>query len=129
VPFTYDPTTDRGLVRLLITDVDSTQPLFQDVEVDAFLALQAGSVKRAAAQALDVIASNEALVQKATRLMDLTTDGPAVAKALREHAVLLRDQVLEDEARDGAAFDWAEMALGSFGVRERVENQWIREQG
>jgi hypothetical protein len=129
VPFTYDPTTDRGLVRLLITDVDSTQPLFQDVEVDAFLALQAGSVKRAAAQALDVVASNEALVQKATRLMDLTTDGPAVAKALREHAVLLRDQVLEDEARDGAAFDWAEMAIGAFGIRERVENQWIREQG
>lgn len=124
--FTYDPTTDRGRVRLLVTDVDAAQALFSDAEIDAFLAIE-GGMRRAAALALETTASNEALVQKATRLMDLTTDGPAVAKELRERAASLRAQADRDDLVDGSAFDWAEMVTGPFGARERIETQWIRE--
>lgn len=124
--FTYALATDAGKVRLLITDVDATEPLFQDDEIDAFLALE-GGVRRAAALALETTASNEALVQKMTRLMDLSTNGPAVAKELRERATSLREQADRDDMVDGSAFDWAEQVTGPFGARERLANQWIRE--
>lgn len=126
MPATYDVTTDRGRVRLLITDTDTTQPIFQDAEIDAFLAMEADSLKRAAAAALDVIASNESLVQKYIRLQDLQTNGPAVAKDLREHAKALREQAA-DEDTDGG-FDWAEMVTGPFGARERIDAQALREE-
>jgi hypothetical protein len=37
VPATYDPTTDAGKVRLLISDTDVTTPIFTDVEIATFL--------------------------------------------------------------------------------------------
>jgi len=125
--FTYDVATDRGRVRLLITDTDTSHAIFTDAEVDAFLGLESSSVKRAAASALDQIASNEALVQKRIRLLDLSTDGPSVAKALREHAALLRTQADAGEAaEDGGSFDWAEMVVNDFSARERLWNQALR---
>lgn len=90
--FTYDPTTDIGMVRLLIGDKDAGDPIFTDEEVTALL-LRVDNVTLAAADALDIIASNEAYVQKAIKLLDLTTNGPAVAVALREHATRLRQDV------------------------------------
>jgi len=127
MPFTYDLATDRGRVRLLVTDVDQTQPLFQDDEIDAFLAIEGGSVPRAAALALDTIASNESLVQKASRLVDFQTNGPAVAADLRAHAAALRARADElDAAASGGAFDWAEIVTGAFGARERVVDEWLR---
>lgn len=122
---TYDVATPRGQVRLLITDVDIANPLFQDGELDGFLAMEGQSVKRAAATALDTIASNESLVQKATRILDLSTNGPAVAADLREHAAALREQA-DDEETDGA-FDIAELVTGPFSARERVYNQALRD--
>lgn len=122
--FTLDYATDRGKVRLLITDVDSTQPLFDDDQVDAFLTIEGDSVPRAAALALDTIASNESLVQKVTRLVDFQTNGPAVAADLRNHAKTLRERADELELADG--FDWAEMVTGPFGARERVIDEYLR---
>jgi hypothetical protein len=125
--FTYDVATSRGRVRLLITDTDGDHAIFTDAEVDAFLALESSSVKRAAATALDQIASSEALVQKRIKLLDLSTDGPSVAKALREHAALLRTQADAEEAtEDGGSFDWAEMVVNDFTARERIWNEALR---
>lgn len=124
MPFNYDPTTDRGKVRLLITDVDSTQPLFQDAEIDTFLSIEGDSVPRAAALALDTIASNESLVQKATRLVSLQTNGPAVAADLRKHAEALRERADQLEYAD--SIDWAEMVTGPFSARERVLDEYLR---
>lgn len=131
MPFTYDPTTDRGRVRLMATDIDSTNAIFQDAEIDTFLALEGDSVKLAAAQALETIASNEALVQKKTRMLDIATDGPAVAKELRERAAALRTQVaidaeLSDDELAGS-IDWAEMVTGPFSAAERIEAEALRE--
>lgn len=122
--FTLDYSTDRGKVRLLITDVDSTQALFDDSQVDAFLALEENSVPRAAALALDTIASNESLVQKASRLVDFQTNGPAVAADLRNHAKVLRERADQLEYAD--SFDWAEMVTGPFTARERVLDEYLR---
>lgn len=122
--FTYDPSTSAGRVRLLATDTDSDNAIFSDDEIDAFLALEDDNVKRAAATALDQIASSEALIQKRIKLLDLQTDGPAVAKALREHAATLREQADSEEIT--GAFDYAEMVVNPFSARDRLWNQRLR---
>ncbi len=126
--FTYVLSESRGQVRLLITDVSAASPIFDDAEIDAFLALKGGSVKRAAALALDTIASNESLVYKRMQVLDLKTDGPAVAADLRKHATQLRLEADQDdtEAADGS-FDFAEMVVSPFAARERVWNQGVRD--
>jgi len=87
-----DYETDRGRVRLLIADTDEPDGLLlTDVQITTLLSME-GSVKRAAAQALDTIASSEVLVSKKIRTLDLQTDGPAVAAELRARAKELRDQ-------------------------------------
>ncbi|MEU8199286.1 hypothetical protein AB0C10_36425 [Microbispora amethystogenes] len=103
----YD--TDVGQVRLLIPDVDEDNQLLDDEQIRGFLAME-GSVKRAAAQALDVIASSEALISKKIRTQEgLTTDGPAVAKELRARAADLRVQAAA-EGDDGGGFDVVDFA-------------------
>lgn len=87
-----DYATPEGQVRLLINDTDQTDYVFDNDEIAAFLALEDDSVKRAAAQALDVIADDEALTSKAIRTQDLATDGAKVAESLRKRAAALRAQ-------------------------------------
>lgn len=117
---TVDPTTDIGMIRLLITDLDSTAPLFDDDQIQAFLTLE-GTVRLAAAVALETIATSEALISKKIKTQDLSTDGPAVAKELRERAAQLRAQAaaagegdLGDFAMDVVDYDpyaWITAAL------------------
>ena len=102
-----DFSSDVAKVRLLIGDIDDTARIFNDSAIAAFIALALdNSVKRAAAQALLTIAVNEVLVQKRIKLLDLSTDGPAEAEALRNLAKDLMAQADMEEV-DGA-FDWAE---------------------
>lgn len=100
-----DPDTNSpaDLVRLLINDPTSADNFFTNAEIAAFLALEDDSVKRAAAVALETIASNEALVSKVIRTQDLATDGPAVAAELRARAQMLREQ--DEESEDGFFVD------------------------
>lgn len=124
--FTYEVSTDAGKVRMIITDTDASSPLFQDDEIEAYLALKGGSILLAAASALDTIASSEALILKKIRLLDVTTDGPAVAKALRDHANKLREESLTD---DGVgAFDIAEWVVDDFSERDYWHNLAYRGQ-
>lgn len=92
--------TDVDTVRLLISDLAAVEAdrTFTDSDLLVFLTLEGDSVKLAAAQALDAIASNESLVSRRIKTLDLQTDGPAVAKDLREHAARLRQQVVDDAA-------------------------------
>lgn len=96
-----DFTTDVGKVRLLLNDVDQAHLVFTDVEIQAFLALETGSVKRAAAQAIDTNADNEALASKVLKTRDLSTDGPKVAEALHKRAAELRRQADVEDEGDG----------------------------
>jgi hypothetical protein len=118
-------------VRLLITDTDSSRPIFQDEEVNAFLSLTvdsqtpSGKPFIAAAFALDTIATNEALCEKALTILGLQIDGPALSKELRARAVQLRDDYMKYVNAD-PLFTSAEFADGVFQDTEEVYKQYLR---
>lgn len=122
---TYDTTTKRGKVRLLTSDTDTSDPIFDDAEIDVFLDLRGDDVHLAAATALRTIAGNEAQVLKRIRLLDLDLNGPAVAQSLRELADTYEREA--DEADGAGDLDWAAVATGIFGWRERVWNERLRD--
>ncbi len=122
--FTYDVSTEVGKVRMLIGDKDDGNIIFQDEEVAAYLTLNDDNVRRAAAEMLETMASSETMVLKVVRLLDISTDGAAVARSLREHAKQLRTEADNaDAADDGGAFDYAELNVNAFTARERVWKQ------
>jgi len=103
-----DYSTDVGRVRLLVPDTDLDNALLDDPQVEALLDME-GSVKLAAAAALEVIASSEALVSKVIKTQDISTDGPKVAAELRARASSLRQQV-----DDGVGDDNVGLAIVDF---------------
>lgn len=117
--------TARGQVRLLTADVDETNLTLTDAMVDGYLALNGvtdptttdvprGGVKRAAADALQAVATSEVLLSKVIRTGDgLATDGAKVAAELRAQAHALRVQADRDDDED--ALDAALDGSG-FGV-------------
>lgn len=126
--FTYDVSTSTGKVRMLIPDRDEQNVIFQDDEIQAFLSLNDSSVKRAAAEALETIASDQALTLKVISLMDLSTNGASLATALMARAKQLRESADQTDAEDGELFDWAETAETTFQKRERIYKQAQRNQ-
>lgn len=100
-----DYTTPVGQVRLLVCDVDESHQVFTDDQIQAFLALEGQNVKRAAAQAIDTNADNEALASKVLRSQDLSTDGAKVADAMRKHADRLREQADVSDQDTGSYFE------------------------
>lgn len=130
--FTYDPTTDIGKVRMLIPDRVESVALLTDEEIEAYLDMNGEDVRYAAADALDMIASDQALTLKVITLMDLRTDGPATARALMDRADKLRtlsdNEEAATESEDGGLLDYGEMVVNEFTRRERVVKQAEREQ-
>ena len=113
-----DPTTPVGQLRLLTSDsqlrTDPGDPslpaeyYFSDAFLEGFLAINAGNLKLAAADALLALATNESMVSKKIRKENLQTDGPAVTNALRLVAQDYRSQGKADaadlDAADGSLF-------------------------
>ena len=105
-----DYATAVGQVRLLIPDTEElqdpaeTEPhahyLFSDAQIQAFVALYSGNVKRAAAQAKLVLATSEALINKVIRTADYTTDGAKLGAELRAQAKQLQDEADKDDLSD-----------------------------
>jgi hypothetical protein len=125
--FTYVVSTDIGKVRMLIPDRDEPNAIFQDDEIQAFLDLNDASVKRAAAEALETIASDQALTLKVISTLDLTTNGASLSSALLERAKVLRTAAdLAEEGEDDVLFDYAEIPETIFQKRERVTKQGQR---
>jgi len=120
----YDPQTPVGQVRLLIDDADAN--VFSDLELATFLNLNSGSVLKAAAQALLMIAGSEARLSKKITSQDLQTDGPAVAAELRAQAKQLRAQADQDEADTTGAgvFEVVEYPSGQAAAPELTEPSW-----
>ena len=125
--FTYDLTTEAGKVRLLITDTDHDNEIFSDSEISTFLNLTAvdgaNDINLASAVALETMAASEAIVLKKIKLLDLTTDGPAVATSLRAAAKVLRDQ-----SENESYIDWTELDLNDFTARDIIYNDALRTQ-
>lgn len=128
--YTYDLTTDVGKVRAIIPDNKELAYIFENEEVEAFLSMERGGVKRAAALALETIASNETMVLKVIRLLDLQTDGAKVSEALLKRAALLRQQAKADADElagdDRPAFDVAEMVIDGWQANEYALNSALR---
>ncbi len=121
--FSYDLTTTVGKIRLQIPDNNSASYVFEDQELSALYAIEDSSLKRAVALALETIASNEAMVLKVIKVLDLQTDGAKTSDALLKRAALLRSQAAEQDDIDAAGFDWAEQVNTSFQARERYLKQ------
>ncbi len=105
-----DYSTAIGQVRLLIPDTEqldnlaapaeAASYLFNDAQIQAFLALYGSNVKRAAAQAKLVLATSETLINKVIRTADYTTDGAKLGAELRAQAKALQDEAKEDDLVD-----------------------------
>lgn len=101
------------LVRYLIPDVEqvdwedtgTSSYLFEDEHLSAFLQVNNGNVKRAAADAVDALATSEALISKVIKTEDLQTDGAKVATALLARARQLRDSAQAEEDKPVDIFE------------------------
>lgn len=124
--FTFDDTTARGRVRLLITDIDEAYPIFQDSQIDAFLAMEEDNVFLGAALALDTIARSETMILKVIELLDLKTDGASVGRELRQSAKALRER---SEFVDAGAFAIVPMIDTDAAWEERMLKNAMRSGG
>lgn len=123
--FTYDLTTSIGQVRMLIPDRAhsvETPALFTDAELTALLSLEDSDVRRAAAQALEIILTDEVRLERTITSASgesLTWDRAAQVQALRQRAATLRQDAADAEADDEPLFATAELVTNPFTARER----------
>lgn len=123
--WTFDPATDLGKCRLLITDTDITRQIMQDEDLEAFISM-AGHYMPAAAMALDTIATSEVLSLKVINIMGMQTDGASVAKMLMLRAKSLREDYARYSSSNGPGFATAEMPDGAFSWEEKVLKEYQR---
>lgn len=105
-----DYQTPVGQVRLLIPDTERLEDprdlrrepefILSDGQIEGFLAIADGNVKRAAAYAINAIAVSEGLILKVLKTDDKQTDGAKLAEALGKRAAALLDEAARDEKRD-----------------------------
>ena len=102
-----DYTSSVGQVRVLIPDLRKLEDLrdlrneprylFTDDEILAFLAINNGNVKLAAADACDAIGMDKSLQLLVLKTDDKQTDGAKLLSAIVDRARQLRAQAREDE--------------------------------
>lgn len=107
-------TSPIGQVRVLIPDLRKLEDLrdlrneprylFTDDEILAFLAVNDGNVKRAAADACDAIGMDKALQLLVLKTDDKQTDGAKLLDAIVKRARMLREQAKEDD-ENNLSFD------------------------
>lgn len=107
-------TSSVGQVRVLIPDLRKLEDLrdlrneprylFTDDEILAFLAINNGNVKRAAADACDAIGTDKALQLLVLKTDDKQTDGAKLLDAIVKRAKALREQAKEDD-ENNLSFD------------------------
>lgn len=109
-----DYTSPIGQVRVLIPDLRKLEDLrdlrneprylFTDDEILAFLAINNGNVKRAAADACDAVGMDKALQLLVLKTDDKQTDGAKLLDAIVKRAKTLREQAKEDD-ENNLSFD------------------------
>lgn len=109
-----DYTSPIGQVRVLIPDLRKLEDLrdlrneprylFTDGEILAFLAVNNGNVKRAAADACDAIGMDKALQLLVLKTDDKQTDGAKLLDAIVKRAKTLREQAKGDD-ENNLSFD------------------------
>lgn len=117
-----------GQVRVLIPDLRKLEDLrdlrkeprylFTDEEISAYLTINGGNVKLAAADACDAIGTDKALQLLVLKTDDKQTDGAKLLSAFVGRAKQLRAQAKED-AETNLMFD---VVYPSFEPRDWVVN-------
>lgn len=93
--------TDIEKVRVLIPDTELVfdgATLFSDADITTYLEIANNSPLRAAAYAVNAIATSEAIISKVIRTQDLQTNGAALASALLKHAEWLNARADKEES-------------------------------
>lgn len=123
IVFDDDPggiSADLAYYCYLLSDGDIQTALdVEGVETDG------ANIRLAAADCLDMIASSQAIIQKKISIDDLAVDGPALAKALRDHAKTMREQVFSATMQE-STFDIAEEINDRPGWREKIIKDAMR---
>lgn len=94
--------TDIEKMRVLIPDNEQIfdgNYLFTDAELTTYVEIAGGSILRAASYAVLAIANSEAMISKVIKTQDLSTNGAAVADALRLTAKQLADRADAEESK------------------------------
>lgn len=136
--FPPDYSSPVGLVRALIPDTEqvdwetdgSVSYLFTDSHLAGLLSLngatpndyQSWNIKRAAADAVDALATSEALISKVIKTEDLQTDGAKLANALVQRAVQLRRSAEDEE--ESADLTTAFTIVDFIPARQIPRNDW-----
>ena len=119
---TYDISNDQGKVRLLISDTDSTAPIFEDDEIQAFLDMNGGTdIFSAAADAVLAILAEKARLAKVVAMGDYNESTVSVGLQLRQLASDLRER-----AQSVPADGYAETVWDPFSWRSKVVNDRLR---
>ncbi len=113
--FTYDITTNRGKVRLLISDTDSTDYHFEDDEIDAFLTMASSSLLLAASYALESWAATLTNDYDAEKIGDYSYTNKKAA-----NKTALAKKYREEDATS-PYFTWSEMNLS--GVEDTTVSE------
>ena len=100
---TYDITTDRGKVRLIINDTALVGCIFSDLEIDTFLSMNSGDVNLAAADSLEAWMSKYATSPDSERIGDYAYTQKIIANMNK-----LRNE-LRDKADVTPIFEISEM--------------------
>lgn len=126
--FTNDPTTSIGLIRTRIFDIDPGDPIFSDELITSvYNTLERSNIKRTAAFFLETIATQQALILKVIKNLNLQTDGAKLADSLMKQAKDLRTQADDEDDETGDIFDWAEQVVDVFSERELLIKEIMRD--
>jgi hypothetical protein len=119
---TYDVTTDIGKIRLFIGDTDVTpasDAIFTDEELQVFLDIE-GSVRSAAAAAIEALANDSARTAKMLRTLNFQKDTRQAAKAMLDTAQRLRDTDVQ--------YAFAEQSITDAATADLMLNKALRAQ-
>ena len=119
--FTYDLSTNVGKVRLKIRDTDSTKKLFSDAELQFFVDDNDVDLDLAAADALEALVANAALLHKLEELGEYKIDSKGMAAALMKAAERYRAR-----SEEAPAIDSAERNLSDFTAGQIIWNDLLR---
>ena len=102
---TYDITTNRGKVRLIIGDTSTTACIFSDAEIDIFLSMNSGNINLAAADALAAWMAKYTLLPEAEKIGDYSYTNKVIEKMNK----LMKE--LRDKDASTPVMDWSEWNL------------------
>jgi len=101
---------DIAVVRSLIPDTDAVfgddenEYIFDDDDINNFLAVAKGNALRAAAYACMAVGSSEAIILKVIRTQDLQTNGATLQDSFTNKAKVLFAQADREDASAGADY-------------------------